>query len=340
MVGTRLFLRKNLGAARRSAPTVVRLHPDDVAHLLQAAQADRPDFVLFEGVALLDAMRELRRVLPHMPIVVDFHNVEARLYRDVRLARLPRLARPIMQLLLRRRFDEASAADREAALIADAIWTCSEGDAAVAREAGPARPVHVVPNPIPAWCSTVDPETPRAHGRTVLFVGHLGYAPNRRAIGELVASIMPEVQRSFADAQLHVCGRAPRERLKRLLDDQGHRLTADPPDLAPLYRGAAAAVIPLRQGGGTRIKVLEALAVGCPVVATAKAVEGLALEDGRHFLRAETTSDFVAALSRLFEDRDLAARLSTQGRRFVQGTHGDAARSDAIRTALAGIGIS
>jgi glycosyltransferase involved in cell wall biosynthesis len=336
--GTRLYLRKNRGGDRRSSPTVARLDPDDVTRLVDVARSTGPEFILFEGVALLDAMRTVRQALPDMPIVCDFHNVEARLYRDVRLARLPRPARPVARLLLRHRFREAAEADREAGRIAGSIWTCSERDAAAVRGMVEARAVHVVPNPIPAWCRTVDADMERGPGRSVLFVGHLGYAPNRRAVDELVGSIMPELQRRFADAELHVGGRAPRERLARLLRDHGHRLTADPPDMAPLYRDAAAAVMPLRQGGGTRIKALEALAVGCPVVATAKAVEGLCLEDGRHFLRAETTSDFVSALSRLFQDRELGRRLAAEGRLFVKETHGDAARSEAVRRALAGIG--
>jgi len=338
--GQRLFLRKKLSPDRRAAPTVAHLCRDDVDRLVDEARSSAPDFVLFEGVALLDAMQEVRRALPDMPVIVDFHNVEARLYRDVRLARLPPPARPLARMLLSRRFRQADHADREAVLTADAVWTCSQPDADAVRSAGPVRPVHVVPNPIPAWCRTADTEKDREAARTVLFVGHLGYPPNRRAVEELVEAIMPALRQRFADAELHVCGRAPREELRLRLGRHGHRLTADPPDLAPHYREAAAAVMPLRQGGGTRIKALEALAVGCPVVATAKAVEGLALEDGRHFLRAETAAEFVAALSRLFREPELGRRLADEGRRFVQETHGDAARSQAVRAALAGIGIA
>ncbi len=340
LTGTRLFIRKNLVARRRHGPTVARLDQDDVARLVETAQATKPDFILFEGVVLLEAMREVRRIMPDMRIVVDLHNVEGRLYRDVRRARLPRLVQPFAQLLLMRRFRQADEADREAGRIANSVWTCSAQDADRVRQAGLARSVQVVPNPIPAWCRTAAPEAAPSPGRTVLFVGHLGYAPNRRAVDELAFSIVPNLRRRFPDAALHVCGRSPRQTLGRSLAGHGHRLTANPADLSPIYSDAAAAVVPLREGGGTRIKVLEALAVGCPVVATAKAVEGLALEDGRHYLRAETASDFVAALSRLFEDRTLAGLLASTGRDFVQRTHGDAARTAAIKAALAAIGIA
>lgn len=336
--GTRVHLRKNLDPERRRAPTVASLDASDLGRLPALVEERRPDFVLFEGVALLDAMREVRRLFPTLPLIVDFHNVEGGLYRDVRMARVPRPARPLARLFFAHRIRQARDADWEAMRLADAVWTCSTQDAEVVRAAEVARSVHVVPNPIPDWCRTVEPETGERQGRTVLFVGHLGYAPNRRAIDELAGSIMPDLRRRFPDAGLHVCGRAPRTKLIRSLGERGHRLSADPPDLLPHYREAAAAAMPLRQGGGTRIKVLEALAVGCPVVATAKAVEGLAIEDGRHFLRAETAAEFVAALSRLFEDPGIGRRLAAEGRAFVHRNHGDAARSDAIKTALAAIG--
>lgn len=336
----RLHLRRSRGPRGRHAPTVAFLDQDDLARLPATIEACNPRFVLFEGVALLTAMREVREAFPRLPIIVDFHNVENRLYRDMYSARHPRLARPLAHLLFANRFRQAQEADREAARIADAVWTCSPQDADSVREAGMARSVHMIPNPIPAWCRTVAAEAGPRPGRTVLFVGHLGYAPNRRAVDELALSIIPDLRVRFPDAALHACGRAPREKLARSLVAHGHRLTANPPDLLPIYRDAAVAALPLREGGGTRIKVLEALAVGCPVVATAKAVEGLAIEHGRHYLRAETADEFVAALSRLFEDRDLAGRLATEGRRFVQRIHGDAARTDAIGTALADMGIA
>lgn len=337
--GTRVFLRKDVSGRQRNTPTVAWLDPGDLALLPPTIEESRPAFIMFEGVALLHAMRTVRRAFPKLPIIVDFHNVEGRLYRDLRTARYPRWLRPIAELLLSRSLRQAEKADREASLLADAVWTCSTQDAELVLEADLSKPVHVVPNPIPDWCRTADPVAGQRPGKTVLFVGHLGYAPNRRAIAELAGTIMPELLRLFPDAELHVCGREPRAKLVRLLADRGHRLTANPPDLAPIYREAAGAAVPLRDGGGTRIKVLEALAVGCPVVATAKAVEGLALEDGRHFLRAETTSDFISALSRLFEDPLVGQQLSAEGRAFVEREHGDAARLEAVNAALYEIGI-
>ena len=117
-------------------------------------------------------------------------------------------------------------------------------------------------------------------------------------------------------------------------------IVADPADLAPLYRAADMVLLPLSEGGGSRIKVLEALAVGVPVVATAKAVEGLDLHPGRHYLAAETPRDFAAAAERLVREPDLGEQLREEGRAFVQAAHGQDAITGNVRAALAALAHS
>src|SRR5690606_20448151 len=94
--------------------------------------------------------------------------------------------------------------------------------------------------------------------------------------------------------------------------------TANPPDLRPAYAQARMAVMPLLDGGGTRIKVLEALTVGCPIVATAKAVEGLGLLPDVHYLEANASDEFIAAIQRIYSDSALARRLVAQGKKFAE----------------------
>ena len=308
--------------------------PDRIAAIL----SEVPDVVVVEGVALLGWARALLEQLPAKTrIVIDFHNVESALLEAQDRARLPWPLRAVAPLVFGRRWREARRLDREAIALADAIWTCSRQDEAMARSLG-GRDVNsaVIPNPVPLWCEEFRAEPAMAPQRPrILFVGHLGYPPNKAAVRRLAGSIMPIVLRRFPQARLTVAGRRPNGRLKALADKGPFvDLVADPADLAPLYRAADMVLLPLSEGGGSRIKVLEALAVGVPVVATAKAAEGLDLEPGRHYLAAETPEDFASAVERLAGEPDLAERLRKQGSAFVQAAHGENAIAEGVSAAL------
>jgi glycosyltransferase involved in cell wall biosynthesis len=119
------------------------------------------------------------------------------------------------------------------------------------------------------------------------------------------------------------------------LRQAGVEIIANPPDLAPILERAEIAVFPLRSGSGTRIKALEAMAWGLPVVATARAVEGLAMVEGVHFSRAETPAEFAAAIALLAGDADLCARRAAAGRDLVASRYTEAVIHAAVSAALA-----
>ena len=325
--------RLDRGATGAAAPTVAAVAPHRIDALLERVGVLRPRFMLFEGVALLAALAATRRAFPGLSLVLDCHNVESSVEAATRGARLPVPVRFLTPLLQRRALRRSRAADRDAARLSDAVWFCSRVDLEAARELSPLPQAHVVPNPIPRWALGTD-HASRFPGEEVLFVGHLGYAPNRRAVEELCSSIMPRLRRMRPDARLHVCGRRPSPALAREVETAGGRLTPDPDDLAGAYRRAGVVAVPLREGGGTRIKILEALAVGRPVVATAKAVEGLGLVPGGQYVRAETPAEFAAAIAGLFNDGDAARSLAVRGRAHVLAAFGPEARQAAVREAL------
>jgi glycosyltransferase involved in cell wall biosynthesis len=118
--------------------------------------------------------------------------------------------------------------------------------------------------------------------------------------------------------RLWVTGRAAPEQIAALPVADGVEFTGYLDDVRPAVARAWAEVVPLRKGGGTRLKVLEALALGTPVVSTSKGVEGLDLEDGRHVLVADTADAFAAATERLLGQPELRARLGEAGRQVVR----------------------
>jgi glycosyltransferase involved in cell wall biosynthesis len=168
---------------------------------------------------------------------------------------------------------------------------------------------------------------PPAVDAMVVFTGSMDWLANIDGIRFMMEKIWPGVREQMPSAKMTVVGRKPPPSLV----EQGRRLNAGwkfsgfVDDIRPYVWRAAAFVIPLRVGGGTRIKAFEAMAMGCPVVSTSIGIEGLELEAGRHYLRADSPAEFVGAIVCLLRDADLRRRLSEEARAHVERRFSSAA---------------
>jgi glycosyltransferase involved in cell wall biosynthesis len=127
--------------------------------------------------------------------------------------------------------------------------------------------------------------------------------------------VLPRVRARRPDARLLLVGKRPAPALQRLADEGALLLTGEISDVRPYLAGAAVYIVPMRIGGGVRLKLLEALALELPIVSTSMGAEGLAgLHAGEHCLLADDAADFAEATLRLLEDRALGQRLGAAGR--------------------------
>ena len=143
----------------------------------------------------------------------------------------------------------------------------------------------------------------------------MDYSANVDAAVWFVNDIWPELPPNSA-LTFSIVGRDPKPEVRALAGDRV-RVTGTVPDVRPYYAGALAAVVPLRIGSGTRLKILEAMAAGIPVISTRLGAEGLDLEDGTHLLLADSAGEMIAAVSRLAASPELWLRLSRSGREVV-----------------------
>ncbi len=319
---------KAAAVVHRRASIEPRISRLAIARLLTLVRRTRPTAVVVEGIQLWPLLQPLR---PHVPkLILDMHNVESDLADDPGRRRRWSIWPDDDASLLRRR-------ERAAARRVDRIWVCSDTDAKRVRAICPdGPPVDVVPNMIPRLDKLPDRlDPPRTRETTnLLFVGHLGYAPNVRAAARLVDRIVPAVRETMPAARLVLAGRAPGSEVRALSTADAVQLVADPPDLAPLYGGADIAVVPLSEGGGTRLKILEAMAVGVPVVATPIAAEGLGLVDGEEILIADTDESIADRIRTLLDDGERYESIRHAAFRRVHASFGRRAVADAMRTAL------
>jgi glycosyltransferase involved in cell wall biosynthesis len=194
----------------------------------------------------------------------------------------------------------------------DRVFVCSAKDRARFRRPN----VVVVPNGI----NLPDEEPPKEaplDGKTILFCGALSYWPNADAVRFFVEQVFPEIRRQLPDTQLLIVGRSVGNELTGLADGASVQIEANVPSIAPYYRRASVAIAPLRVGGGTRIKILEAWAFGVPVVSTSIGAEGLQGIDGQELLIADTPQAFARACISLLESPALQARLAQRARDLV-----------------------
>jgi glycosyltransferase involved in cell wall biosynthesis len=153
---------------------------------------------------------------------------------------------------------------------------------------------------------------------TLVFTGSMDWYPNEDAILYFIAATLPEVRREVPGLSLAVVGQDPSDRLRAACDAAGVRVTGTVADVRPYVAEAAVYVVPLRIGGGTRLKIFEALAMGKAVVATRVGVEGLPIVSGQHFLQADSPADFAQAVVTLLKDPRRRYALGMAGRRLVE----------------------
>jgi glycosyltransferase involved in cell wall biosynthesis len=244
--------------------------------------------------------------------VLDEHNVEEEVYR--RLTQCERLGPRKLAFFL----DWRAVAGFERAWLprADLVTACSDRDRDLLRQ------MVRRPPPIEVVLNGVDTEavTFQEAGRepeTLVMVGGMSYAPNVDAAEFLVRDVMPRDWASRPGVRLLVVGSNPVPQVRALAGPRVE-VTGTVPDVRPYLHRAAATVVPLRSGGGTRFKILEAMAAGTPVVSTELGAEGLGLRDGEEVRLARTADELAGAILAVLADPAGARRMAAAARRRVE----------------------
>jgi sugar transferase (PEP-CTERM/EpsH1 system associated) len=270
------------------------------------------------------------------PVVLFAHNVEAAIWE--RLAAIE--TDPLKRWYLDTQAGKTRRFERGMVRRVDQVVTVSPDDTRRMIEDYGATHVADVPTGVDLDYYRPD-QAAEPRPNHLVFTGAMDWLPNHDAMIHFVRHVLPLIRRTVPETTLGIVGRHPLPALRRLVAaDPGITLTGRVDDIRPFVAGAAAFVVPLRVAGGTRLKILEAMAMGVPVVATPIGAEGLPFRPEAELLLAENPEDFANAVLRLLNDPALGRALARSAGGRVRSEHGwddVALRFEAICDRAAGV---
>lgn len=306
------------GVARfRSREMQAKIHERLHSHPVDAVLCDTP-YLLVNFPSALPA-----------PLIVNTHNIEHLLLQRYSNHERNPARRTYAWLEGRklRRWEQSAWAR------ASLVLACSEQDRAAIGKLCPGLPIAVAPNVV-----DVDSYTPvfPGDGSTVLYLGGMDWYPNRDAVEFFVSEILPELRTLVPGAKFVVAGRSPSEEFRRRFAGVPQvEFTGTLADIRAEIARAAVCVVPLRIGSGTRLKILEAAAMGKPIVSTRLGAEGLDFADGQELLLADDPRHFGRAVAGLLADASQRRALGQAARRRVERRYDFPVLQAAVHQALA-----
>ena len=265
------------------------------------------------------------------PAVMFTHNVESEIWRRHAETKTGVLGRLLYGAQYRRmlRYER-----RELARF-DGILAVSDADRDTFTRLYPgaiSQPVHVVPTGVDT--DYFEPASSDPQSRAMVFTGSMDWLPNEDAMLYFCREVLPAIRAEIPDASLAIVGRTPTPAVKKLAEEHGVTVTGRVDDVRPYMKEAAVYIVPLRIGGGTRLKIFEAMAMGKAVVSTTVGAEGLPVTDGEHVRLADEPAAFARAVIHLMRDLDERRRIEAAARALVVARYDWSAVAGELESAL------
>lgn len=295
-----------------ASPIPVAFWPSTVMRqtVAQVARLDRWDVV----VALQTYIAQYALQLPGVPRVLDVDTAMSFHLHERHLGQITPGRRMATWVSWQKAYQYETRLFRQFQLCA--VVSSPELDYVGSMLDGTARNVVVVPNGMDCQHNHLD--LVRPDSSRLVFNGSLTYSANYDAMHYFLTQVYPLIRQRVPDVSLTITGSTSGVNLSGLRLDETVHLSGYLEDVRPAVAEAAVCVVPLREGGGTRLKILEAMALGTPVVATRKGAEGLEVVDGQHVLLADSPEAFADRVLQLLRDPASRLRLAANARRLVE----------------------
>ena len=273
------------------------------------------DLIWFEHSVTYPFVKEMLKEIKNAPLICNAHNVESKLQERLGHASDSGGEADYWKIqgrLLKNLESKAFAA-------CDLVFTCSEQDKELAQALAPRTEYSVVGNGVNIDYFRPASKTLQSLVPTLLFTGAFGYGPNDDAIKYFISEVFPLIKAKKPDCKFIFAGASAQTAFDSFgLLDPGISCVSSPPDIRPCFHQATVFVVPLRSGGGTRLKILEAMAMECAIVSTRIGAEGIPCRDGEHILMADSPAEFAELVLRLLDDPALRAKIEKQAGVWVR----------------------
>jgi sugar transferase (PEP-CTERM/EpsH1 system associated) len=286
-----------------------------------ASLLDRGEFdaVQIESVLMSKYLSVIEAASTPPTVLADWHNIDSELMRrySENTSNWPK------KLVARRTATLLERAELMLLKSCRAHTVASERERRTLLTRCPSATIHVLPNGVDTRYFSPDKiaemrqnTIPSASNRNLLFVGSMDYHANIDAVIWFVRSAWPEIARRHPDLQFVIVGRDPAPAVRQLASDR-ILVTGTVEDVRPYYELALAAIVPLRVGSGTRLKILEAMAAGVPIISTSLGAEGINVTNNVHLLIVDKAGDLIAAVDSINSSHELRSRLIQAARDLV-----------------------
>ncbi|HVS21806.1 MAG TPA: glycosyltransferase [Pyrinomonadaceae bacterium] len=304
------------GALGRTPLPVLNYTTDAMKQALERVLSEHDfDIVQIESIHLMAYLPIIRAARTRPLVICDWHNIESELMQRYAERERNFLRKTYAQKTAR----QLSASEQRATREFDAHLVVSERDRERLLGLNTNARIFVIENGVDTAYYSDAPTAVRTH--RIVFVGSMDYHANIDAVVDFAREVWPDLRERKPELVFTIVGRDPATEVRELASIPGIEVTGTIDDVRPFYREAIAAVVPLKVGGGSRLKILEAMAAGVLVVSTTLGAEGLDVQHGENILIADTNEQLVAAIAGLFENEDQRKQIIAGARALVSERH-------------------
>ena len=304
-----------LGAIGKTPLPLLNYTTEAMKHALAKLLPENSfDIVQVESIHLMNYLPVIRSAPRRPRVICDWHNIESELmqqYSD----RAPSFARRAYARKTARLMKES---EKQALVEFDAHVAVSHRDAERLQAINSTAEIFVIENGVDSAHFAGEDSSSK---KRLVFVGSMDYHANIDGAVSFARDVWPDLQRKKPELIFTIVGRDPSPAVRQLSSIRGVEVTGSVDDVRPYYREAAAAVVPLNVGGGSRLKILEAMAAGVPVVSTSQGAEGLEIENGKNILLADEPRELAESILKALDDEGLRRILIASGHQLVAGQY-------------------